>query len=356
MPNNTLDNAEYLTAVNTVLEDFIERQIDASKDISPYYADLWLDISRLMRSGGKRLRPQMAVLSYQMFGGKETLSILPAAAALELLHLGTLVHDDIIDRDNVRYGVPNVSGSYMSNYTDFLPNRSDRIHYANSAALLAGDLLLSSAYIMMAESSVDPSKILEVQKLLGRGIFEVIGGELIDTESSFRSAGSIAPETIAIYKTASYSFILPLLMGATLAGATLENRNDVRLFGKNLGIAFQLRDDILGVFGNENETGKSATSDIREGKRTFLIEEFYKNANEQEVQLFESSFGQPNIDDAQADAVRSVLISSGALTKTENLIEHYETQARNALANLTIDHAFDAQLEDLIAIITRRTK
>jgi len=347
---------EQLTALNGLLDDFFERQTKQSQLVSPYYQDLWKEMQRLVQSGGKRLRPRMTLLAYQAFGGQEMGEALPIAAAQELLHLSMLIHDDVIDRDYVRYGVDNVAGAYQKHYEELVPDPSDRLHYANSAAILAGDLLISGAYQIMLESTAAPTKILEIQKLLGRSIFEVAGGELIDTEAAFRAAGSIHSETVALYKTASYTFISPLLIGAVLAGASADDQTMMKLFAKNLGIAFQLRDDVIGVFGNEADTGKSTIGDIREGKRTYLVEQFYKYANEDDLATFDLYFGNRSIGVEEAEIVKELLIHTGAREKTEDAIRHYEANAREALGSLGVDEDYRRQLDDLIVIATKRDR
>lgn len=342
--------------LDDIISDYFSRSLHKAQSISPYYAKLWEEMSRLAGVGGKKLRPKMTLLSYQAFGGQSVEKVLPIAVAQELLHLAMLIHDDIIDRDYVRYGVDNIAGGYKKNYESIVPDDAERLHYAHSAAILAGDLLISGAYHMTLEADIEPAMILEVQKLLSKSIFEVVGGELIDTESSFREFGEIKAETIALYKTASYSFIGPLLIGALLAEASVEDQAYLRLFAENLGIAFQLRDDVIGVFGDEEQTGKSTTGDIREGKRTYMIEQFHQFANDQDRVLFEKYFGNQNISDDEARVVKDLLISSGALEGIEEAIARYEVKAHSALDSLDLHGEYVEQFRALITKATRRDK
>lgn len=205
--------------ISQIIKDVFARRLGDSADIDSTYQTLWNEIDRLINSGGKRLRSKIAVLSYLMFGGQSLDEITPVAASIELLHLGVLIHDDIIDRDYVRYGTDNIAGGYNQKiYTELVSNRIDRLHYANSMSVLAGDLLLSESYRLIAESAIDPQKALSILSLLGKSIFEVIGGELLDTEAVFRDRAESKIEKIAIYKTSSYTIALPMLAGAKLAG------------------------------------------------------------------------------------------------------------------------------------------
>ena len=342
--------------IDLAIFSHIDQSFERAMTMSSDYARLWSVMRELMGSGGKRIRSRIVVLSYQMFGGDNVQSVIPVAAAHELLHLGMLIHDDIIDRDYVRYGVKNIAGSYDEVYAQTIKDPVSRLHYAHSAAILAGDLMLSEAYQMILSANISSTKIVEVQKVFGRGIFEVIGGELLDTEAAFLGVDGASPTLIALHKTASYTFILPMLIGACLADASTDQQYGVTEFAKNLGIAFQFRDDILGVFGDEAETGKTNTGDIREGKRTYMIEQFFQLAGDAERREFESLFGNEDISTEDANRVRGLLRASGALDQTEQAIAHYTTRARAALDTLDINPAFIGEVNELIVLATERKK
>lgn len=342
--------------LDDILRDYFLNSVHKAHTISPYYGQLWDELSRLAGIGGKKLRPKMSLLAYQAFGGNDLEAALPVAASLELLHVGVLIHDDIIDRDYIRYGVDNIAGGYEKLYGSVIEDEAERLHFAHSAAILAGDLLISGAYQMTLESTLEPSMILDVQRLLSKSVFEVVGGELIDTESSFRELGDIKAETVAIYKTASYSFIAPLLIGAIMAKTSAEDQAYLRLFAENLGIAFQLRDDVIGVFGDEVTSGKSTTGDIREGKRTFMVEQFYQFASDEDRETFEKYFGNQHITTDEINIVKNLLVVSGARDATEEAIARYEVKAHSALDSLRLDDEYAEQFKALITKATRRDK
>jgi geranylgeranyl pyrophosphate synthase len=355
MPTSLEAQTHQVSVFNQIIDDFLVTRKREAQNISPFYQDLWQQVSQLLSTGGKRLRPRICVLAYQAFGGNEVNSMYPAAVALELLHLSMLIHDDIIDRDYIRYGNDNIAGAYNKKlYSELVPNSRERMHYARSAAMLGGDLLLSEAYALVTTSALSSANIVIVQKLMRQAIFEVIGGELLDTESAFRDPHTISAKKIALYKTASYSFTLPLLIGARLADVPEQLITHVDAFGTNLGIAFQLRDDIIGIFGNERVTGKSTIGDIREGKRTFMIEQFYALASDIQKNEFDLYFGKQSIDEHQAEIVRMLLRSSGAYDKTEKEITAYKTKARAALAHLPIEIKYAEEIEQLIEVATKR--
>jgi geranylgeranyl diphosphate synthase type II len=343
-------------SVDEVIESFISKRLVEARAISPYYEDLWGNIARLINAGGKRVRPKMTTLAYEAFGGTNNDAIQCVAASQEFLHLSLLVHDDIIDRDYIRYGVDNIVGSYKKEGYKQVKNDDDRLHYSHSAALLAGDLLLSSSYRLISESGFDAELLGRVMTIHSQGIFEVAGGELIDTESAFRPFGEIDARTVALYKTASYTFVAPLLIGATLAGASDEALQSVRLFARNLGIAYQLRDDIIGTFGDEETIGKTTIGDIREGKHTYLVEQFYEFATNEDKIIFELYFGNTKIQKSDLAIVKKLFISSRALASTESAIDLCVTAAKNALSTLNLGDAYKTEFEALITSVTKRDK
>lgn len=320
--------------------------------VSPHYEQLWIHLQDLFQAGGKRLRPYITLLAYQAYSSQPIETILPAAAAQELLHLSMLVHDDIIDRDTMRYGVKNITGRYLDTYTPHIINQGDRLHFAESAAIMAGDLLISESYRLLTMTSVTTEAVLNAQRLLANAVFQVVGGELLDTESAFHPTAA-DPLTIAKQKTASYSFVSPLLMGATLAGAPQEQLSLLEKLGEKLGVAYQLRDDILGVFGNEQTTGKSVDGDIKEGKQTLLIQVFNEYASPQQKEAFSANFGKP---DADIGAARSLLEESGAREKIETLITEHQSQIESIITLLSIDSTYKAALTKLAALSLNRER
>lgn len=319
-----------------MLNRFFVQSIQDAAVIDPSYERLWKSLYTLIQSGGKRLRPQMTLLAYTAFGGKDLEAIAPVAAAQELLHFSLLIHDDIIDRDYIRYGVANIAGQYKLTYSQFVASKNDITHYSHSAAILAGDLMLSGAHQLIATSNLPGDAISTAQHLMGRGIFEVAGGELLDTELSFMPYKDGDALKIATYKTASYSFIAPLLIGARLAGASDDASQTLKEYATALGVAYQLTDDILGVFGVEAETGKSTTGDILEGKRTYLVEMALKNFSTTDNVMFMRAFGNADATTLELEAAKQLLVTSGARQQTEEKIAHYTAIARRSLDTLSL--------------------
>ncbi len=169
--------------VNDYLLDFCRLESRKAVALHPNYMRLWEAISDHIERGGKRLRPYLVAMTYEAFGGSDRKSIIQVAAAWELIHVAMLMHDDIIDRDYVRHGHPNVAGNYLE-YYESIPDEASRRHHANSSALLAGDLLISAAYSLLINSRFSSAQNLEACRHLHEAIFTVVGGELLDVEAS----------------------------------------------------------------------------------------------------------------------------------------------------------------------------
>lgn len=352
--HHPLTDQDTIAAVNDTLDDFFERSIQDATAIDASYRQLWEVLYGLIRSGGKRLRPRMTILAYTAFGGRDKPTIVPIAAAQELLHFSLLIHDDIIDRDYTRYGTLNVAGRYKKTYSKFITDSEDQVHFAHGAAILGGDLMLSGAHQLIALSSLDDRSKTTAQQLLSQSVFEVAGGELLDTESSFVPYSDGDALKIARYKTAGYSFTTPLLTGASIAGASPAQLATLREFATVLGIAFQLVDDLLGVFGEEETTGKSTTSDITEGKRTFMVEQAVKSMTVLEKSRFNASFGNHTATANEIEDIKQLLVSTGAKATSERHINEYAHTAQLLLEELKLGEGHQEAFQKLIKQVTER--
>jgi geranylgeranyl diphosphate synthase type II len=355
MVKNILTSTDKETLVSDVINGFFERSIDYATRVDPSYRHLWESMYGLIRSGGKRLRPKIVLMAYEAFGGKNTHDLIPIAAAQEMLHFCLLIHDDVIDRDYVRYGTENIAGRYKLAYAAYVNDSNDLAHYAHSAAILGGDLMLAGAYQLISESNLSESDKRVAQGFLSHSIFEVAGGELLDTELSFAPYASGDALKVAKYKTASYSFVSPILTGATLAGINETQTKALNEYAQSLGIAYQLTDDLLGVFGDEEQTGKSVSSDITEGKRTYMTEQALSAMNDDEQEQFNTIFGNIEADLAQLQQVRLLLETSGAKQATIDLAHSYAVQARAAIEAMDLTDEYASEFEKLVVRVTDRS-
>ena len=347
---------EVKSNTNNLLKEYFAQKINEAEDLDSNYAQLWREITNLSAAGGKRLRPYISVLGYKLYGGDSLDYILPVAASQELLHLCMLVHDDIIDRELIRYGVGNLTHRYLQIYERNIPNKEDRLHFANSASLIGGDLLLSGAYEVILKSSISDKDKLIAQNYLANSISQVAGGELLDTEASFTPYEHVDPTKIALLKTARYSFVFPFKTGAAIAGANASELDNIQKFAESLGIAYQLRDDIIGIFGNEHETGKSNKGDLAEGKRTYLILKALELADNSQLTTLNQYIGKQDIANSEADTIRQIIIDTGSLDATEQLISNYAASAETLINTITKNQSYENELQYLIQLTTQRSR
>ena len=306
---------------------FARRKQDAS-ELGATYVRFWDTIESVSMVGGKRLRPYLTMVAY----GKIDERIIPVALAQELIHIAMLMHDDVIDQDFVRHGSANVNGLYRDRYESYLDRRK-ATHYANSAGVLTGDVLIAEAYQSVATGDFDADTIRRVTSVLSTSLFEVIGGELLDVEAAFVDDERFDPLQIYRYKTSSYSFIGPIVTGAYCSGADEETIVSYRTLAENAGIAFQIQDDLLGIYGNSDETGKSTLTDLREAKRTLLVSYHEELMDDQQRERF-AAFGDVGSTDEQLAVLKQDMVDSGAQQKTLDAVELYFGRAGESLARL----------------------
>ncbi|MFC4613558.1 polyprenyl synthetase family protein [Cellulomonas algicola] len=293
---------------------------------------LWEDLSGTL--GGKLLRPRLVAAAYLGLGGRVSSVVVPVAAAHEALHVAMLAHDDVLDHDDRRRGRLNAGGAARQRArTAGLPE-----HVADeralAAGLLAGDLALTTAFRLLARTPVTGDLREHLADLLADGIETAVAGELLDVVSESLAPRDVDALLVAALKTAEYTCRSPLASGAALAGADLDVRRRLDDVGVALGLAFQLADDDLGVFGDPAATGKSTLSDLRRGKRTELLRLAYAGAGRTGRAVLDRYVGQPDLDERDAELVRTVMVDSGALAAMRLLVERTADTARAHAAQL----------------------
>ena len=351
----TLDLPAVRNQVNDLLDAHFKKRTSQAEIIAPEYVRLWQTIHQTALAGGKRLRPYLLCLSYTMCGGRDTKLTIRVGTALELLHVCMLIHDDIIDREQVRHGQPNVAGFYRKHYAKLSDDNVTTNHLADSAALLAGDLLLSDCYRFLLETDLPSTVATAVFAQLDEAIFAVAGGQLLDTESPLHAAEDFDSLAVINFKTSIYSFAKPLVIGAILAGTDEETVDDLEAAGSNLGMAFQLTDDLLGVFGNEQQTGKSTMGDLREAKRTLLLQMTYQKAALNQQQTVTDILENHRTDPEKLAKIKQIMIDCGAKAAVESMAEDCVAQAKRFISKLQDRNLNTAQLEAFAGSLLRRT-
>ncbi len=305
-------------------------------------------------SGGKRVRPLLCVLGWRAAGGSGlTRPVVGVAAALEMFHVVALIHDDLMDGSATRRGRPAVHRQLAERLGAGLPrDRAERL--GESAAILAGDLALTWSDELL-HTSLTPDRLAAVLPLVGAMRAEAVHGQYLDVTAAGRREGGVPLALrIARYKTATYTVERPLHIGATLAGAPAELLEGLSAYAVPTGEAFQLRDDLLGAFGDPDRTGKSAWEDLRDGKHTLLVALARERATPAQADVLETLLGAPALDEDGVRRLRGVLIDSGARAEVEHLIAERRVQALDALDAMALPSPVAEELARLTHRATAR--
>ncbi len=285
---------------------------------------------------GKRIRPILLMLGFQAAGESDVDAVLGPALALELLHTCALVHDDVIDRAPTRRGQPTVHVQFEEQHRAAVW-AGDARGFGDAVAVLVGDLAFVYADELFMTASVDPHQLLDA---FGRFTLlreEVMAGQYLDLHSATtRTHDRDVALTVATMKSGRYSVTRPLQVGAALAGGSQELLDGLLAFGDPLGRAFQVRDDLLGLFGDEAATGKSAWSDLAEGKRTLIVAEALARLGPQDRHRLDEGLGRPGLSESDALELRDLIVRSGARDVAERYVAEAVGQAREALAALDV--------------------
>ncbi len=345
--------AEFRGQVAAVLDQFIDKKQHA---LSPLGAEVTplLNAARRAVGGGKRLRPAFAYWGWRAAGGPAAKAdgIIPAVSAIELVHASALVHDDVMDDSAMRRGEPAAHHVFTSERRDEDATvlRADR--FGRSAAILLGDLLLSWSDELLAQSDVKPKDLARGRTYFDKLRTEVVAGQYLDvlTQTHTRSSAADAMRVVR-YKSAKYTVERPLQFGAALFKDNPRLLAALSSYGIPLGEAFQLRDDILGVFGESSVTGKPTGDDIREGKRTLLIARAFDKASPGQHAVLSKNVGNNHVDEAGIAAVQGVLRETGALANVETVIGELTTAALSALVHAPLE---DTEARTALEVLTGR--
>jgi geranylgeranyl diphosphate synthase type II len=340
--------------VDTELQRYLAAARLRASDYGEHYVALW-DAFAQAASGGKRGRPALVLAAYTGFGGSDLELALPVAVSFELLHTAFLIHDDVIDRDLTRRGSPNVAGEFTLRALRNGATADQAGVWATTAGILAGDLALSEAHRAIATLPASPRIRGRLLDLLDRAVFVTAAGELADVTNTAEHAPVTLSHVLTTLerKTALYSFEAPLQAGAILAGAPPGALDLLGQYGRLVGVAFQLADDVLGVFGDPAVTGKSALSDLREGKLTALIAHARSTDAWPAIAPF---IGTGTTTESEAELVRAHLRACGAVQAVDELAHDHIRRAIDVLDSPDVPQALRETLIGLTETATDRQR
>lgn len=299
--------------------------------------------------GGKRVRAYLVKLGYELVSAQFDERIIIPALSYEIFQTGVLAHDDIIDESPTRRHKPSMHMALGGG------------HMGVSRAICQGDLGIIAATAILCGSDFDEKTKLHAIEHQTRVFFSTVAGELKDVDLSYAKDYTL-DEVLSMYalKTAQYTVSGPLLLGAILGGADKNMQRQLYNIGQNIGIAFQIKDDILGVFSDEEKTGKSNLSDMREGKKTVLSSHFIARAkaenNESAAAEFESIYGNAASGEEQLKTLRRLFMEYNSTDFANNLCEVYIDKARTGLSKLETDKNGKLIFEEFLEYMTARDK
>ncbi|MFM2437664.1 MAG: hypothetical protein RLZ55_475 [Actinomycetota bacterium] len=348
-----LDVADLRTRVGMALDAFVGARLEELAALGDDLEPLSAAITELL-SGGKRLRPAFCYWAWRGAGGADTSAAVAAATSLELLQACALIHDDVMDGSDTRRGLPSAHRRFAA-----LHQGSQWLGSAESfgvgSAILLGDLCLSWADQMLLSSELPWDDLRRAKPVYDDMRTELMAGQYLDLLEQARGGGSVERALRVVrYKSAKYTIERPLQLGATLAGADLTLVAGFSAYGLPLGEAFQLRDDVLGVFGDPALTGKPAGDDLREGKRTVLVAKALEAATPAQAHLLQSGLGNPDLDAERIESLREVIVDTGALRAVEELIDILRDDSVAALDSMGLTDPADSVLRRLITAATAR--
>ncbi len=353
-------------AVSSALSEFLDAQAGTLASISGDLAPL-VARARTFTDGGKRLRPAFCMWGYVACGGADADAdaVVRAAASLDLLHVSALVHDDVMDASDSRRGVPAAHRQFAADHAD-AGWRGDPDAFGRAGAILLGDLLLMWSAELFDRSGLAPAVLDRARPYLDAVRTEVTAGQFLDVVAQAqdplvlsrtpagRAALTDRIATVVTYKSAAYTIRRPLDVGAAFADASPEAHAALAAYALPLGRAFQYRDDLLGVFGDQDLTGKDSGEDLREGKLTLLVAETFAGAPEPDAARLAGLLGRPDLTPAEIDTARQIIVATGAADRVEQAIAAEYDQALAALDAAPLSDRGIVALRRLAELATRR--
>ncbi len=343
------DNAgiKYLISYSTKTElsvnKYFDKEIKEASLIGKSSSELLKKFATLAKKG-KKIRGALVVLGYQLAGGVDLKTIEDTSIFIEIFHSGILVHDDIVDEADMRRGLMTIHKQYQP------------YHFGQSMAVCAGDIAFYLSLNKLLSSKFPKERIIEAGKIYSDYVKRLIYGQILDI-NNHQLENTTQEEILNIfrYKTAEYTGVLPLLIGATLAG--INDKQKISLlkeFGLCLGWVFQIRDDILGMYGDANTTGKPVGSDLIKGKITLFILHLFKHGNTSQINYIKQILGKKNINNNQLSEVQKILKQTDSYNYAINLGKQYVDKGLKIIPRITSNKKLANVLKSLLIYILER--
>lgn len=334
-------------ALDAAVRDARTRVVAIDDELTPVGDELVAYVA----TGGKRLRPLLVLLGHELAGA--TGDVLGPAVALELVHTWALIHDDVIDADDTRRGRPTTHRGFAARHREHgWAGSPDR--YGEAMAMLVGDLVAAIADEAFERTTAPSALMVAGRRDFAALRLEVIAGQVLDVQvAATRTTDLDRALRVATLKSGRYTFTRPLQLGARLGGGDDDLMARLAATGDALGVAFQLRDDLLGVLGDPADTGKARGGDLREGKRTVLVAEAMARLDRDDATRLDAALGDPDLDDATIARLVDDLGDCGAIAAVRDRIDLLVATAHPLLDGLPAGGARDA-LASLATVLASR--
>lgn len=343
---------DYIKKSTPFLEKiFKEREKEAAK-ISPITAEMLRIYHNFM--GGKNIRGALTKLGYKCFGGKNEKKILEASLMVEIAHAFLLMHDDVYDQDSLRRGLPTIHIQYEKIHNERF-KKADPQHFGRCMAINLGDVGMMISHLILVNSDFSSRNKEKVLRRFDQVLLETVFGQEIDIV--YECMEEVTEEDVMRvhhYKTANYTVTGPLQYGALFAGASEEEIKKIEKYGLPVGIAFQLRDDELGMFSEEKKLGKPIGSDIRENKNTLLRLKAWEWAEPQDRKFLEFAYGNRNLNKEDVEKVKKITIRTGALAYSQKLSRKLVKKGKRYVPLITKDPKFQDTLYKMADFMIER--
>lgn len=313
--------------IENKINEILDKEIEKYED-NEFIKESLMELKRLS-SGGKRVRGYLVKLGQMLFS-KDDDSYIDLAAAIEIFQTAILIHDDIIDEADKRRGMDTINAKYKG-------------HIGVAKGICIGDLGFFISYRIINNSNISKELKDEIVKIYSKTLHNTVNGEIVDVELPLKSLGYHKNMNekiiydIYVNKTAWYTIIGPILIGAASAGASEEDKEKLIEMGTNLGIAFQIKDDLLGLYSSVSSMGKTL-NDIKEGKQTIIYKYAIDNASKEELEVISRYYGNPNVTDEESNVIINLFDKLGARKNAENLVKKYTDDGISVIETMDVQN------------------
>ena len=322
---NSSIRKECIVKIENKINEILDKEISKYKD-NEFIKSSLEELKRLSQ-GGKRVRGYLIKLGQMLFG-KDDDSYIDLAAAIEIFQTAILIHDDVIDEADKRRGMDTINYKYKG-------------HIGISKAICIGDLGFFISYRIINNCKISDELKNEIAKVYSKTLHNTVNGEIVDVELPLKDMDYHQKMSddiiydIYVNKTAWYTIIGPILIGAASAGASEDDKNKLIEMGTNLGIAFQIKDDLLGIYSDYDKLGKTL-NDIKEGKQTIIYKYALDNANKDDIELIKKYYGNPKVNQKQSELVANLFDKIGAKSNAERLVKEYTDKGIEIIESMNL--------------------